>query len=323
MQKSEVNPEKQNPYMDQGLTLKKFFDSAPMMMGVVELEDNDIRHISDNHASAKFFGISVEELEGKFSSELGVPRHAIDLWLKHYHLAEETNSPASFEYELHNNNLLATVSFIGRNPAGVSRFSYILQDVTETREAQNKLKALNRNLELRIDERTKELNIEKNKLACLLNASPIGIAFLDTDLKYDIINPVLARMNGYDQQEHKKMTVYDVIPEDAHNLAPLLKDVIRTGKSILNLEYDSFAKTNRLGTFLANYFPVQLEGKVIGIGATVVDITQRKKSELESKQNELRYRLVVDGIKDHAIIRFDSIGRIIDWNPGAELIFGH
>lgn len=35
-------------------TLRNFFDSASMMMGTVELRYDDIRHISDNAASAKF-----------------------------------------------------------------------------------------------------------------------------------------------------------------------------------------------------------------------------------------------------------------------------
>ena len=37
-------------------TLKSFFDSAPMMMGVVEVTLDDARHLSDNRATPKFFG---------------------------------------------------------------------------------------------------------------------------------------------------------------------------------------------------------------------------------------------------------------------------
>jgi hypothetical protein len=38
--------------------LHTFFKSAPMMMGIVELVDKDILHISDTPKTAKLFGLT-------------------------------------------------------------------------------------------------------------------------------------------------------------------------------------------------------------------------------------------------------------------------
>lgn len=59
-----------------------------------------------------------------------------------------------------------------------------------------------------------------------------------------------------------------------------------------------------------------IEQGMINSGSIFSDKTQKKVQEQES-----RYRSVVEGIQDHAIIRIDFDGIIQDWNTGAEHIF--
>ncbi len=49
---------------------------------------------------------------------------------------------------------------------------------------------------------------------------------------------------------------------------------------------------------------------------------QEQDYETRLQQSQEGFRIVVEGIKDHAIIRFDKDGVIEDWNPGAENITG-
>jgi PAS domain S-box-containing protein len=41
------------------------------------------------------------------------------------------------------------------------------------------------------------------------------------------------------------------------------------------------------------------------------------------RESEERFRLLVEGVKDYAIIMLDPAGRVISWNPGAEYIKGY
>ena len=40
------------------------------------------------------------------------------------------------------------------------------------------------------------------------------------------------------------------------------------------------------------------------------------------RESEERFRLLVEGVADYAIVMLDSMGRIVSWNPGASRIFG-
>jgi PAS domain S-box-containing protein len=125
-------------------TLRSFFDSAPMMMGTVELRHDDIKHISDNPASAKFFQLTPEAMKNRFASNMGVPQKYVRKWINHYYQAEKTRSPVSFEY-LHETGdakkwLRATVSSIAACCSSPQRFAYVVEDITERKQAEQQIR---------------------------------------------------------------------------------------------------------------------------------------------------------------------------------------
>src|SRR5215217_85988 len=70
--------------------------------------------------------------------------------------------------------------------------------------------------------------------------------------------------------------------------------------------------------------PVQNEsGSQSGFSCILRDNTERKKEELALRQNEERYRLMVEGVKDYAIFMLDPGGHIITWNEGAKRTKGY
>lgn len=53
------------------------------------------------------------------------------------------------------------------------------------------------------------------------------------------------------------------------------------------------------------------------------EVTRRTRAEAEAKENEEQLRLLVNGIRDHAIMRLDLDGRIVTWSLGGMRLFGH
>ncbi len=122
-------------------TLRSFFNSASMMMGIVELVGDDIRHISDNAATAQFFGQSPATMKNRLATELGVPEAYRQLWLTHYREAEQSQQPVRFEYSHETEQgviwLSATVSAIDHHGEQTSRFAYIIEDITEKKRLES------------------------------------------------------------------------------------------------------------------------------------------------------------------------------------------
>jgi two-component system, chemotaxis family, CheB/CheR fusion protein len=72
-----------------------------------------------------------------------------------------------------------------------------------------------------------------------------------------------------------------------------------------------------------NLSPVRDENdRIVGMSATVRDITKRKEAAEHLRESEERHRLLVDSAKDYAILTLTPEGIVNSWNSGAERVFG-
>jgi PAS domain S-box-containing protein len=65
------------------------------------------------------------------------------------------------------------------------------------------------------------------------------------------------------------------------------------------------------------------DGGLIGFAKVSRDITERRRIERALQESEARFRLVIEGVVDNAIIMLDTAGRVTGWNSGAERILGY
>jgi PAS domain S-box-containing protein len=118
-------------------------------------------------------------------------------------------------------------------------------------------------------------------LAAYFSASPVGLAVFDTKLRYQAINKALADINGVGPSAHIGKTIRQVFGDSVIAVEPIMREVIRSGEPILNLEMVFNLPTRtEPGYFSENFFPIKdATGKVRQVGALVVEITDRKKLE--------------------------------------------
>ncbi len=133
-------------------------------MGTVKLTDDDIFHVSDNQATAAFFGTTPAALQGRSARSLGVPEHYLRLWLEAYRATLHSGQPVRFDY-LHKPKgwLRVTVDYIGTED-GEPRFSYVADDITDRKKSEQAVLEAHDLLEVRVRARTAELEQAKADL---------------------------------------------------------------------------------------------------------------------------------------------------------------
>ncbi|HEX8434119.1 ATP-binding protein [Archangium sp.] len=135
----------------------------------------------------------------------------------------------------------------------------------------------------------------------LVGAAPAGLALLDDGLRYVRINEALAAANGQPVEAHLGKTMAEVLPDRAPLVEPLFRRVLETGEASRGNEF-SLAPAHEpevLHHWVGDYFPVRArDGRVLGVGGVIMDITERKQQEARLRQTaEFRERFL--GVVSH------------------------
>jgi two-component system, cell cycle sensor histidine kinase and response regulator CckA len=124
-------------------------------------------------------------------------------------------------------------------------------------------------------------------LDTLLASAPIGMAFLDRELRYVRLNHALAVINGILPEEHLGRTPHELLPALAPTFEPIMRHVLATGEPSAELEVSGpdAATSNRQRQWLVNFYPVRnQDSQILGVGAITMDITERKRLEAQFLQ---------------------------------------
>jgi PAS domain S-box-containing protein len=138
------------------------------------------------------------------------------------------------------------------------------------------------------------------EIEAIYASAPIGLCFIDTDLRFVRINDRLAEINGVPAAAHTGKTLREILPQQADDLEPLYREVIATKVPLEQLEVHgtNAAQPGVERTWLLSLYPLKAEDdRVLGVNVTLHEITDRKASEqeiqrlnqeLQRKVNELQ-----------------------------------
>jgi PAS domain S-box-containing protein len=133
--------------------------------------------------------------------------------------------------------------------------------------------------------------------------APVGLGLVDTELRFVRINAALAAINGRPAADHVGRRIDEVLPEIADVLVPIYTRVLETGEAILEQEVTRETPGGHVRHVLASWFPVRVDAQIVGVGAVVVDITDRKEADL-------RLQAVLQQLPVGVVIA-DATGRIV------------
>ncbi len=124
-------------------------------------------------------------------------------------------------------------------------------------------------------------------LDALFANAPVGLAVLDRELRFVRINLALAEINGLPTEQHLGRALWEVVPGVAsERLVRQLEAVMDTGEPLLDqaVEGETPAAPGQLRNWLGSWFPVNVAGRVIGVGLLVHEVTEQRQAEEFQRQ---------------------------------------
>jgi PAS domain S-box-containing protein len=133
----------------------------------------------------------------------------------------------------------------------------------------------------------------------LVSQSPIGLAILDTDLRYVAVNPALERMHGIPAKDHLGRHYREImtaakfeVPEAA------MRQVLKTGIPMVDqstIVGHSPGDPDKHAWSISLYRLEDPRGRILGVADLVVDVTDRYQAAMEAATARRRLALIADG----------------------------
>ncbi len=192
--------------------LQSFFESSPLMMGIIELVEGRVRHVIDNPAFCKAMGLKRGETSGKYTEDFGPTTENQTLLLRACDRALKQRKPVSDGFVIGEFHYAFHMNYIGLSPEGHPRFSYVIEDVTEKKQ-----------LERKKDENT-------TRIAHMSKMSALGE--MAGGIAHEVYNP-LTIIRGYAELISRKTQDRNVDPKELQGLAQEIKETCNRITSIV------------------------------------------------------------------------------------------
>ncbi|WP_255203805.1 PAS domain-containing protein [Myxococcus sp. AM011] len=277
--------------------LRATFDS--IADGVIVV-DADQRMIAYNKRFQLMWGLSDEVMESRVAQralELAAPlakdpERFVTRIQNQLILSEDVTVDT---IELRDGRLLESTSLPQRMGDAVIGRVWSYRDVTEERRAKVERERL-----LVAEQNARERAEESFALLdTFLNHAPVGLAFINRELRYLRINDALASLHGRKRDQELGRTVREMNPNMASTFEPLMLQVMKTGIPLSDMEMSGHvpATPDELRHWRVSYYPVRTpSGGIVGLGAVVVEVTaehrarQERERLLKEAQEAIRVR---------------------------------
>ena len=128
-------------------------------------------------------------------------------------------------------------------------------------------------------ERRPQWTVGQSVLDGFLTRSPVGMAVMDTQLRYVWLNDTLERFGGVPREQRLGRRLSELLPGlQTETIEGLMRKVLETGVPVTDYEYVgwSWADPHRQHAYSTSFFPlVDQDDSITGVCYMVLDVTER------------------------------------------------
>ena len=255
-------------------TLRTFYDSAPLAMGVIDIYGDDVLFVSANRAMADLLGVSTEDLQGRYGSQVGISSEFLAYWIGRYREGGRSGWPVRFEHDTlwHGEQrwLASAVSPISGGRAGRGRFAFVVEEITERKRAEETLA----------------------RDALLLANVRDSVIVTDLEGIVTYWNEGATRLFGWRAEERLGRPLVERVPESARPRMLEVTRSIREGEEFSG-EWEDYRKDGSRVWIDARVTRFSdASGRPIGLMGVGHDITERKHAEEALRESAGRLQVL-------------------------------
>lgn len=299
---------------EQAKILQIFYDYSPLILGVVEISDNDILHTLHNSTTLKFLGVNKEKIDNTWASELGIKPEIIQMWLSYYRQSQATQQPVQFEYENQTEtqtySLSTIVKYIGIADSGRPQFSFMLWDISAIKQ----LAIEHQKIEM-IEKKNEQVKRELKLLENILDIVLAGYWDWNIQNNTEYLSPGFKQMFGYEDYElNNSPETWQklIIPEDLPGVFTVFEKHIQSRGEVPY--YNEVRYRHKNGSIVWVICSGQViewdeNGNALRMIGCHINITDRKQAENNLHHINLVLENAVEGIA-----RVDMRGKYVSVN---------
>ncbi|MGE5603804.1 MAG: PAS domain S-box protein, partial [Nitrososphaerales archaeon] len=179
-------------------------------------------------------------------------------------------------------NAVPLLDELGRPCGAIGAFA----DITALKRVESALRASEATVRQQLAE-----------IEAVYNSAPVGLAVVDTQLRYRRVNQRLAEINGIAAHEHLGKTMREVLPQFADISEQIVAWILKTREPALNRVFTgtTLADPDREHTWVEHWVPFfGPEGEIDGINVVVEDVTEQRRVQAELLESQELMRRALD-----------------------------
>lgn len=125
------------------------------------------------------------------------------------------------------------------------------------------------------------------ELSSIYDTAPVGLAVIDTQLRFLRINERLADINGVPVQDHIGRTVSEILPALAPQAEQVLRRILATGEPLRDVEIRGHTPSmpGVEPVWLEQFTPLRdASGNIVAISVVAEEVTERRRLERELRK---------------------------------------